>query len=54
MPELTVGGGVNLAKSRYTDTVTPYGTFRAEQGSYALVISSPAQVTKTSRYRECQ
>lgn len=21
----------------YTDTVTPYGTFRAEQGSYALV-----------------
>lgn len=37
MPELTVGGGVNWQNRVYTDTVTPYGTFRAEQGSYALV-----------------
>lgn len=37
MPELTVGGGVNWQNSVYSDTVTPYGTFRAEQGSYALV-----------------
>ena len=39
MPELTVGGGVNWQNRVYTDTVTPYGTFRAEQGSYALVDS---------------
>ncbi|HAT8012957.1 ferric-rhodotorulic acid/ferric-coprogen receptor FhuE [Citrobacter rodentium] len=37
MPELTVGGGVNWQNRVYSDTVTPYGTFRAEQGSYALV-----------------
>ena len=47
MPELTVGGGVNWQNRVYTDTVTPYGTFRAEQGSYALVdLFSRYQVTK--------
>ena len=31
----------------YTDSVTPYGTFRAEQGSYALVdLFTRYQVTK--------
>ncbi|WP_139538228.1 ferric-rhodotorulic acid/ferric-coprogen receptor FhuE [Klebsiella spallanzanii] len=37
MPDLTVGGGVNWQNRVYKDTATPYGTFRAEQGSYALV-----------------
>ncbi|WP_142502121.1 ferric-rhodotorulic acid/ferric-coprogen receptor FhuE [Klebsiella sp. 2680] len=37
MPALTVGGGVTWQNRVYTDKVTPYGTFRAEQGSYALV-----------------
>ncbi|MFK3706580.1 ferric-rhodotorulic acid/ferric-coprogen receptor FhuE [Klebsiella sp. NPDC088457] len=37
MPELTVGGGVNWQNRVYKETDTPYGTFRAEQGSYALV-----------------
>ncbi|STJ18053.1 ferric-rhodotorulic acid outer membrane transporter [Escherichia coli] len=47
MPELTVGGGVNWQNRVYTDTVTPYGTFRAEQGSYALVdLFTRYQVTK--------
>lgn len=47
MPELTVGGGVNWQNRVYKDTVTPYGTFRAEQGSYALVdLFSRYQVTK--------
>lgn len=47
MPELTVGGGVNWQNSVYSDTVTPYGTFRAEQGSYALVdLFTRYQVTK--------
>lgn len=31
MPELTVGGGVNWQNRVYSDTVTPFGTFRAEQ-----------------------
>ena len=47
MPELTVGGGVNWQNRVYTDTATPYGTFRAEQGSYALVdLFTRYQVTK--------
>jgi outer membrane receptor for ferric coprogen and ferric-rhodotorulic acid len=47
VPELTVGGGVNWQNRVYKDTVTPYGTFRAEQGSYALVdLFSRYQVTK--------
>lgn len=47
MPELTVGGGVNWQNRVYSDTVTPYGTFRAEQGSYALVdLFTRYQVTK--------
>ena len=47
MPELTVGGGVNWQNRVYTNTVTPYGTFRAEQGSYALVdLFTRYQVTK--------
>jgi len=37
MPELTVGGGVNWQNSVYTYQDTPYGTWRASQGSYALV-----------------
>lgn len=47
VPELTVGGGVNWQNRVYKDTVTPYGTFRAEQGSYALVdLFTRYQVTK--------
>ena len=47
MPELTVGGGVNWQNRVYSDTVTPYGTFRAEQGSYAQVdLFTRYQVTK--------
>lgn len=47
MPELTVGGGVNWQNRVYSDTATPYGTFRAEQGSYALVdLFTRYQVTK--------
>ncbi|QLS65775.1 ferric-rhodotorulic acid/ferric-coprogen receptor FhuE [Citrobacter sp. RHBSTW-00881] len=47
MPELTVGGGVNWQNRVYSDKVTPYGTFRAEQGSYALVdLFTRYQVTK--------
>ncbi len=47
MPELTVGGGVNWQNRVYKDTATPYGTFRAEQGSYALVdLFTRYQVTK--------
>jgi len=47
MPELTVGGGVNWQNRIYKDTVTAYGTFRAEQGSYALVdLFTRYQVTK--------
>ncbi|HFQ7235423.1 TPA: ferric-rhodotorulic acid/ferric-coprogen receptor FhuE [Citrobacter braakii] len=47
MPELTVGGGVNWQNRVYSDTVTPFGTFRAEQGSYALVdLFTRYQVTK--------
>lgn len=47
MPELTVGGGVNWQNRVYSDTVTPYGTLRAEQGSYALVdLFTRYQVTK--------
>ena len=38
MPELTVffGGGVNWQIACIPTPVTPYGTFRAEQGNYAL------------------
>ena len=47
LPELTVGGGVNWQNAVFSDTVTPYGTFRAKQGSYALVdLFSRYQVTK--------
>ena len=47
LPDLTVGGGVNWQNRVYSDTVTPYGTFRAEQGSYALVdLFTRYQVTK--------
>ncbi|EOV4965339.1 ferric-rhodotorulic acid/ferric-coprogen receptor FhuE [Salmonella enterica] len=47
IPELTVGGGVNWQNRVYKDTTTPYGTFRAEQGSYALVdLFTRYQVTK--------
>lgn len=47
MPELAVGGGVNWQNRVYSDTVTPFGTFRAEQGSYALVdLFTRYQVTK--------
>ena len=47
LPALTVGGGVNWQNRVYSDTVTPYGTFRAEQGSYALVdLFTRYQVTK--------
>ncbi|EAR7989957.1 ferric-rhodotorulic acid/ferric-coprogen receptor FhuE [Salmonella enterica] len=47
MPELTVGGGINWQNRVYKDTATPYGAFRAEQGSYALVdLFTRYQVTK--------
>ncbi|MBB3324373.1 ferric-rhodotorulic acid/ferric-coprogen receptor FhuE [Atlantibacter sp. RC6] len=37
LQQLTVGGGVNWQNRVYQNVATPYGTFRAEQGSYALV-----------------
>ncbi len=47
VPKLTVGGGVNWQNRVYSDVATPYGTWRAEQGSYALVdLFSRYQVTK--------
>ncbi|MBW9400933.1 ferric-rhodotorulic acid/ferric-coprogen receptor FhuE [Leclercia sp. EC_58] len=47
MPELTVGGGVNWQNSVYTYQDTPYGTWSASQGSYALVdLFTRYQVTK--------
>jgi outer membrane receptor for ferric coprogen and ferric-rhodotorulic acid len=47
LPELTVGGGVNWQNKVWTDVPRPGGTFRAEQGSYALVnLFSRYQVTK--------
>ncbi|ELY2497672.1 ferric-rhodotorulic acid/ferric-coprogen receptor FhuE [Cronobacter muytjensii] len=47
MPQLTVGGGINWQNRVWNDTVTPYGTWRAEQGSYALVdLFTRYQVTK--------
>lgn len=47
MPALTVGGGVNWQNRVYSDVVTPYGTWRAEQGSYALVdLFTRYEVTK--------
>ncbi len=47
LQQLTVGGGVNWQNRVYQDVATPYGTFRAEQGSYALVdLFSRYQVTK--------
>ena len=47
VPELTVGGGVNWQNRVYKDTATAFGTFRAEQGSYALVdLFTRYQVTK--------
>ncbi|MGC8401904.1 TonB-dependent receptor domain-containing protein [Enterobacter mori] len=47
MPALTVGGGVNWQNRVYSDVATPYGTWRAEQGSYALVdLFTRYQVTK--------
>jgi len=47
MPELTVGGGVNWQNGVYTYQDTPYGTWRASQGSYALVdLFTRYQVTK--------
>ena len=48
LQELTVGGGVNWQNRVYQDVATPYGTFRAEQGSYALVdLFGRYQVTKS-------
>ncbi len=47
LQQLTVGGGINWQNRVYQDVATPYGTFRAEQGSYALVdLFSRYQVTK--------
>lgn len=34
---LTIGGGVNWQNGTYQDVATPSGTWRAKQGSYALV-----------------
>ncbi|MCA1924236.1 ferric-rhodotorulic acid/ferric-coprogen receptor FhuE [Buttiauxella noackiae] len=45
--ELTVGGGVNWQDHVWADVPVPGGTFRAEQGSYALVdLFARYQVTK--------
>ncbi|MEW7311410.1 ferric-rhodotorulic acid/ferric-coprogen receptor FhuE [Buttiauxella gaviniae] len=45
--ELTVGGGVNWQNHVWSDVSVPGGTFRAEQGSYALVdLFARYQVTK--------
>lgn len=47
LPDLTVGGGVNWQNRVYKNVSTPYGTWRAEQGSYALVdLFGRYQVTK--------
>ncbi len=47
MPKLTVGGGVNWQDRTYKDVSTAYGTWRAEQGSYAVVnLFSRYQVTQ--------
>lgn len=47
MPDLTLGGGINWQNRVYRDVSTTYGTFRAEQGSYALVdLFGRYQVTK--------
>ncbi|MDX5627190.1 MULTISPECIES: ferric-rhodotorulic acid/ferric-coprogen receptor FhuE [unclassified Brenneria] len=47
IPELTVGGGVSWQNRVYTDVTTANGTWRAEQGSYAVVdLFSRYQVTK--------
>lgn len=46
-PDLTVDGGVNLQNHAYQDISTAYGTWRAEQGSYAVVdLFSRYQLTK--------
>jgi outer membrane receptor for ferric coprogen and ferric-rhodotorulic acid len=45
--ELTVGGGVNWQNHVWADVPVPGGTFRSEQGSYALVdLFARYQVTK--------
>jgi outer membrane receptor for ferric coprogen and ferric-rhodotorulic acid len=45
--ELTVGGGVNWQDHVWADVPVPGGTFRSEQGSYALVdLFARYQVTK--------
>jgi outer membrane receptor for ferric coprogen and ferric-rhodotorulic acid len=45
--ELVVGGGVNWQDHVWADVPVPGGTFRAEQGSYALVdLFARYQVTK--------
>ncbi|RPH23607.1 ferric-rhodotorulic acid/ferric-coprogen receptor FhuE [Buttiauxella warmboldiae] len=45
--ELTVGGGVNWQDHVWADVAVPGGTFRSEQGSYALVdLFARYQVTK--------
>ncbi|HKN04003.1 MAG TPA: ferric-rhodotorulic acid/ferric-coprogen receptor FhuE [Buttiauxella sp.] len=45
--ELTVGGGVNWQDHVWSDVPVPGGTFRAEQGSFALVdLFARYQVTK--------
>lgn len=45
--ELTIGGGVNWQNHVWADVPVPGGTFRSEQGSYALVdLFARYQVTK--------
>ncbi|NIY46950.1 ferric-rhodotorulic acid/ferric-coprogen receptor FhuE [Cedecea colo] len=37
LPDLTVGGGVNWQNKVWSDVAVPSGTWRSEQGSFALV-----------------
>ncbi|QKJ87724.1 ferric-rhodotorulic acid/ferric-coprogen receptor FhuE [Paramixta manurensis] len=47
LPALTVGGGANWQNQVYKDADTPNGTWRARQGSYALVdLFARYEVTK--------
>lgn len=47
LQDLTLGGGVNWQNHTYTYVNTGFGTFRADQGSYALVnLFGRYQVTK--------
>lgn len=52
LPDLTVGGGVNWQNQVYKDLSTAYGTWRARQGSYALIdLFGRYQVTRNLSFQ---